>query len=75
MTPQEAIKHFRILKTENKNAKDEVIQTLIDFKIPGRCEQGHKTDATVMKAFALGILECLEPSSKIEPRTQVKENA
>lgn len=75
MTPAEAIKHFGIIKIENKNGKGEVMQTLLDFKFPSRCEHGHKTDATVMRAFALGILECLEPSLKTEPRIEVKENA
>jgi hypothetical protein len=75
MTPIEAIKYFGIIKIENKNSKGEVTQTLLDFRFPNRCEHGHKTDATAMKAFALGVLECLEPRALTEPKTQLKQNA
>lgn len=72
MTPQEAIKHFGIIKIENKNVKGEVIQTLIDFKIPNRCEHGHKTDATVIESFAKGLLAVIAQPKETEVKTTAK---
>lgn len=76
MTPQEAIKHFGIIKVESKNAKGETIQTLIDFRFPNRCDKGHKTDSVAMRAFAKGVLLVLDGEKDLtKPLEKITANA